>query len=137
MAPPQTESTAAGEWRRGWRVVLGAAMAGGFGIPLFYYVFSLFLLGMSKEFGVSRGEMANVQALIVVGALFAPLVGRLLDRRGFAWVFGISTLGVIAAHLLMATSVSSIYGFAAIAFVYGAFGIGCAGLSAIYTAVWH
>ena len=87
------------EWQRGWKIVLGAAIGSGLGIPLFYYVFSLFTNDMIKEFGVSRGEMANMQALIVVGALVAPFIGRLLDRRGFRMVFAICTLLVGAGHI--------------------------------------
>jgi MFS family permease len=117
------------EWRRGWRVVLGASIASGLGIPLFYYTFSLFTLGMTKEFGVSRGELANLQALIVVGALVAPLIGRLLDRLGFAIVFAVSTLSVVAGHILMATTVSTLVQFAMIAFLYGAAGVGCGPLA--------
>lgn len=117
------------EWRRGWRIVLGAAIGSGLGIPIFYYTFSLFTLGMMAEMGVTRGEMSNVQALIVVGALVAPLIGRLLDRRGFALVFGICTLVVVAGHVLMATSVSTMFQFAMIAFLYGAAGVGCGPLA--------
>lgn len=117
------------EWRRGWRVVLGASIASGLGVPLFYYTFSLFTLGMTKEFGVSRGELANLQALIVVGALVAPLIGRLLDRLGFAIVFAVSTVSVVAGHILMATTVSTLVQFAMIAFLYGAAGVGCGPLA--------
>ncbi len=118
-----------GEWQRGWKIVLGAAIGSGLGIPLFYYVFSLFTIDMINEFGISRGEMSNVQALIVVGALVAPLIGRLIDRRGFALVFSICTLTVAAGHLAMAGLVTSASHFAFIAFLYGAAGVGCGPLA--------
>ncbi len=117
------------EWQRGWKIVLGAAIGSGLGIPLFYYVFSLFTNDMIKEFGVSRGQMSNMQALIVVGALVAPFIGRLLDRRGFRVVFAVCTLLVGAGHLLLATSVTTVGQFAAIAFLYGAAGVGCGPLA--------
>ncbi len=117
------------EWQRGWKIVLGAAIGSGLGIPLFYYVFSLFTNDMIKEFGASRGEMANMQALIVVGALVAPLIGRWLDRFGFRWVFAVCTLLVGLGHVLLATTVSTLGQFAAIAFLYGAAGIGCGPLA--------
>jgi MFS family permease len=128
------------EWKRGWRVVLGATFCSAFGIPLFYYVFSLFVVDLSAEFGTSRGEMANMQALIVVGALIAPFAGRMLDRFGFAWVFGLSMAGVVATHVMMATVVSTVPLFALMAFFYGAVGIGCGPLAytrPINAWFWH
>ena len=117
------------EWQRGWKIVVGAAIGSGLGVPLFYYVFSLFTNDMITEFGVSRGEMANAQALIVVGALVAPLIGKILDQYGFRRVFTICTLLVAVGHVLLATSASSIGHFAVIAFLYGAAGIGCGPLA--------
>lgn len=117
------------EWQRGWRIVLGAAIGSGLGIPLFYYVFSLFSNDMIKEFGISRGEFSNIQALIVVGALVAPIIGRILDKRGFAMVFSFCTLTVAFGHLAMAGLVTSVTHFALIAFLYGAAGVGCGPLA--------
>ncbi len=117
------------EWRRGWQVVLGAMICSGFGIPLFYYVFSLFIDSLTKEFAVSRGEMSNMQALIVVGALAAPFVGRLMDGFGFRRVFAVGTLAIVAAHVLMGVAVTTLAGFATIAFLYGAAGVACGPLA--------
>jgi MFS family permease len=131
MNGPQirSENPSAVEWRRGWRVVLGAMMCAGFGVPLLYAVFSLFVLPISQEFGVTRGEMANAQALLVVGALVAPLIGRVFDRYGFARVFGASMLALIAAHIAMATFVTSFTQFAILVFIYGVAGVGCGPLA--------
>lgn len=113
------------EWQRGWRVLLGTTICSGLGMPLFYFVFSLFTVDITREFGVTRGELSSVQALLVVGALVAPLIGRLFDRFGFALVFSVCTLAVVGGHVAMATGVTTIAQFALVAFLYGAAGVGC------------
>ncbi len=123
------DQPARAEWRTGWRIVFGAGLCAGLGIPLFYYVFSIFSIPMSTEFGISRGELANYQALLVIGALAAPLIGKLLDRRGFAVIFTISTLVVIACHIALATVVTAPLAFGLITLVYGVAGVGCGHLA--------
>jgi MFS family permease len=113
------------EWKKGWPTVLGVALGSGFGIPLFYYVFNLFITGMITEFNVTRGAMSNVQALVVAGALVAPVIGRVLDKRGFRIVFAVSALAIIANYAAMALWVSQLWHFAVCAFVFGLAGIGC------------
>jgi MFS family permease len=118
-----------GELQRGWRVLLGAMVGSGFGIALFYFASSLFTVSITKELGLTRGEFAGVQALLIVGALFAPFIGRLLDRFGFRWVFGISLSAVMLAHLALATVVSTYTALAIAILVYGIAGIGCGPLA--------
>lgn len=71
----QSDLSARQEWQRGWPMVIGVSMASAFGVPLFYFTFNLLVPGMASEFGVSRGTMGNIQALIIVGALAAQ-IGR-------------------------------------------------------------
>ncbi len=117
------------EWQQGWRIVLGATICSGLGIPLFYYVFSLFTDGIIAELHVTRGELSNAQALLVVGALCAPLIGRWLDHAGFPRVFAICMLAVVAAHFLLATYVTTLVQLALLTFIYGAAGAGCGPLA--------
>lgn len=112
------------EWRRGWRIVLGAAIGGGTGATLLFFTFSLFIIPMSAELGGTRGDMANMQALVGVGALVSPLVGWAVDRWGFRAVFAFCALVTVANHLFIATTVSSLALFAVSAAIFGAFGIG-------------
>jgi nitrate/nitrite transporter NarK len=121
---PETALTAKQEWRRGWFIVLAAMCASGFGMPLFYYCFSLFTLPMSKDMGVTRGELASAQGLLVVAALTAPLVGGWFDRFGFRRVFAVSVAIMIIAHLATAMLVSELWQFALVALVYGLAGLG-------------
>lgn len=112
------------EWRRGWRIVLGAAIGGGLGASLLFFTFSLFIIPMSADLGGSRGDMANMQALVGVGALSAPLIGWATDRWGFRAVYTVCALVTVATHLWISTSVASLTLFAAGAALFGAFGIG-------------
>ncbi len=120
----QKDSPGIAEWQRGWTVVLGAMIASGLGIPLFYYMFSLFVVPLSQEFGMTRGEFASVQALVVVGVFSAPVIGRMLDRFGFLWVFGVCTALAGMSHIMAATWVSTGVQFALIAAIIGLAGVG-------------
>lgn len=112
------------EWRRGWRIVLGAAIGGGTGASLLFFVFSLFIVPMSAELGGTRGEMATMQAVVGLGALASPLVGWAADRWGFRIVYVACALVTIATNLWIATLVSSLALFAVGAALFGLFGIG-------------
>jgi len=81
LIPPNSE------WTVGWRIVLACAIANGTGISLLFYVFSMFLLPMSKDLGLTRTETGIVQSLVITAALGAPLIGRLTDTLGFRPVF--------------------------------------------------
>lgn len=117
------------EWRRGWRIVLGAALGVGTGASLFFYTFSLFVLPMSKEFGVTRGAMAGVQALVIVGAISSPIIGWATDRWGFRKVFTYCILAMITVHLSTALLVTSLPMFAISALCIGFVGNGTTGLT--------
>jgi MFS family permease len=72
------------EWRSGWRIVAGAAVGMGTGVPLYLMVASLFITHVTGEFGWSRGDMGLAgMVAFVTGAVALPVIGRLLDRFGF------------------------------------------------------
>ena len=73
-----------GEFRDGWRILLGAALAAGTGVGMVFLNFSMFVLPLSQELGVSRGDLGSVQALIVTAALGAPVFIALVRRRKLA-----------------------------------------------------
>ncbi len=123
--PPETQN----EWQRGWRIVLGAALGVGTGASLFFYSFSLFVLPMSEEFGVTRGAMAGVQALVIVGAISSPLIGWATDQWGFRKIFTASIMAMIAVHLFTALLVTSLPTFAISALCIGFVGTGTTGLT--------
>lgn len=117
------------EWRRGWRIVLGCAIGSGLGAVLLFFTFSLFVLPITDEFGVTRGDIATVQSLVVAGALGAPLIGRATDRLGFRLVFMGSMVAVVVLEFLIAFAVKGVWSFAACVFLIGLIGIGTTGLT--------
>jgi predicted MFS family arabinose efflux permease len=72
------------EFRRGWPVLLAAAMGNGAGlaaVPL--YSLSSFIPPLEAQFGWSRGAIGAAATIITAGIfLTGPLVGRLCDRHG-------------------------------------------------------
>lgn len=113
-----------GEFRDGWRILLGAALAAGTGVGMVFLNFSMFVLPLSQELGVSRGDLGSVQALIVTAALGAPIMGRAADLFGVRSVFVTCTLLVACVHILAATYASSLLHMAMSIAATGFFGIG-------------
>jgi predicted MFS family arabinose efflux permease len=102
-----TADTPESEWKTGWRIVAAMAIANGTGIALLFYTFSMFLIPLSAELKLTRGEIGLVQATIITAAIGAPLLGRLTDRVNLRLVFTLATLALTAIELAMARYVSS------------------------------
>ncbi len=117
------------EWQRGWKVVLGCALASGTGVVLLFFTFSIFILPILAEFGGSRGDLAAVQSLIVAGALGSPILGRVMDQFGFRAVFLGSVTVVIVVELWIALFVTSVIGLAIGILLLGLVGVGTTGLT--------
>jgi MFS family permease len=88
---------------QGWRVIGAGFFNAMLMVGATAYSFGLFVLPLQAEFGLSR-EQANLGlVLLIIGfAVWAPIIGRLIDRRSAR------TIGIIGAALFAA-------GFAAIA----------------------
>lgn len=112
------------EFRHGWRIVLACSIAAGTGIALVFLNFSMFIVPLSQDLGVSRGDLGAVQAMIITAAIGAPVIGRLTDLFGVRRVYFTCTLIVAAIHVLVAQYASSIYHMAASTAALGFLGIG-------------
>lgn len=121
--------TAREEWQRGWRIVLGCALGSGTGVVLLFFTFSLFILPIIEEFGGSRGDMGDIQALIVAGALGSPILGRLTDRLGFRNVYFGCVAALITIELSVAFLISNVTALAVSVFFLGLLGVGTTALT--------
>ncbi|MEY4870230.1 MAG: hypothetical protein RIS11_1424 [Pseudomonadota bacterium] len=118
-----------GEWQRGWRTVLGAALAAGTGVNLLYFVFSLFIPPLQKETGWTLGQFSQLQALVGLGSLAAPLAGWAMDRYGFRQVWAIGMVAIAALYLFLGFTplIPSLFGV--MVFVTGFLGVATTSIS--------
>lgn len=108
---------------RGWRIVAALAVTQTIGYGVLYYAFSVFLAPMARELRASNAQIAAALTLsILIAALCAPLIGRLLDARGGRGIMtGGSILG--AAAVLAWSRVDNL---AQLYAVFAAIGVACA-----------
>lgn len=86
------------EFRRGWLVLLAATLGSASGLSsLPFYSLGLFIQPLGKEYGWSRGDVAQsyLYTTIVV-AVVGPFVGNLIDR------FGTRIVALVTVPLLSA-----------------------------------
>ena len=124
MSESQALLQAESEWTRGWRIVLGCALASGSGIVLLFFTFNLFVLPLAAELGVTRGEIGTIQALIVTGALGAPIIGRAADIWGFKAVYLACTGLLVAGEIIAAQFASTLMHMAITIAMLGFIGVG-------------
>ena len=117
------------EWAEGWRIVLACALASGTGIVLLFFSFSLFVLPMANELGITRGTIGSLQSLVISGALGAPIIGWLADRYGFRAVFSVCTVLVVAIELGMVRFATTLTELGIGIFLLGFVGMGTTALT--------
>lgn len=99
-APPPVPNRS--EWRTGWPLVAGALVGSGASPALFQNLSSMFVPGMTGEFGWSRGAVAAASGLGFAGSLVVPLLGRAVDRVGVRPMIVGCMVALAAAYLGMA-----------------------------------
>lgn len=103
----------AGEFEKGWPVVLGAfiGIGGGFA-SLYFYSAGLFIKPLAAEYGWTRGEASLGSISLVIGSIFAlPAAGRLIDRRGEIPVAFCSGLALAACFAMLGGLTSGLVSF--------------------------
>lgn len=97
------------EWRRGWGVLAASGLTLGCGANLHYYVSTFFVKGIAEEFGITRGELASIQALALWGVLAAPFIGHLIDKIGANRVLTLGSLVLGLVYLAAANMPAALW----------------------------
>src|SRR5438552_1197491 len=70
-------------WFYGWRIVAVAFLAHCINTGIVFYSFGVFLHSLTEQFGWSRAQVSFGFSLVTLcGAVYSPLVGRVVDRWG-------------------------------------------------------
>lgn len=97
-----------GEFRDGWKIIVGCSVGIATGVALLYLSFSIFVVPLTRDLQVSRGDLGVVQALIITAAFGSPLIGWLTDMFGVRRVYVAAALSVALAHLAAALFASNL-----------------------------
>src|ERR1700761_2416431 len=76
--------TAGDEFRRGWKIILVAAVGLGFGLSVLpIYSIGVLTKPLTAAFHVSRGAVQSIYTAETIGNLLAsPFLGMMIDRHG-------------------------------------------------------
>jgi len=126
MLQAHPSRTGRGEFRAGWRYLLGAflGIAGGFS-SLFFYSQGVFLKPLAATFGWTRGEASlGAVAISVANVIALPLTGRIANRVGAARVGLFAGLWLSLAFVLMAWFTHDLASFLVLTFLLTALSAG-------------
>lgn len=117
------------EWKRGWRVVLAAAIGISTGMLLYNFISSVFIQHYEAEFAWSRGQIALGGVGLLLGALSAPLAGKMVDRIGVRRVIFLASIGYALICVAMAMQTGSLALFYLLNLLLALVGVSTGGLS--------
>jgi MFS family permease len=127
MHPSDPPLTARDEFRRGWKIILVAAVGLGFGLSaLPIYSTGVLTKPLTAAFHISRGDVQSVYTFMTIGNLVAsPFLGVMIDRYG---VRRITLISVVLMSIGMATLglAHSLWQLYAIGFIMSVVGVGTA-----------
>ena len=112
-SPRMARGAAVQEWRAGWRVIV-ASLYGYILVSIGMMSMGAFMAPMQQAFHWNRSEFSiGLTALAVVGVIFAPLTGIMIDRYGPRVVAAVGSLMVGGSFALFGTASGSVgYWFA-------------------------
>lgn len=91
----------------GWQVLAGSFLCASLSVGFTSYVFGLFLLPVTEEFGISRASFNNGVISMMIGSMImAPLVGTLLDRLPARLLMTLGTLAFVVASFIISKAQS-------------------------------
>jgi MFS family permease len=113
---------------QGWRVVIASSL-GLFFASSFHFTFALLLRPLSDEFSWTRESVSYAfGAMTLAIAVFAPLMGRLVDRQGPTWIVGPSLMLAASAFASLCVLTASLWHLYT---VYVVIGLAFAGTSPV------
>jgi len=95
------ELTAIEEWKRGWLVVLAAAIGYGTGGGIILMLAGLFIKPMRDALGWSTSAVTFAPIFLFVWALCYPVAGAIVDRFGSRKTAIIGVIGLASCAILM------------------------------------
>jgi predicted MFS family arabinose efflux permease len=113
------EGSVTGEWRRGWSVVAVATIGMATGAGLYLYLSSLFIGPLGSEFGWSRGDISSAGAIGLLGALSAPVIGRIADRFGARRVAVVCIIALAVCFVALSAMSGTYWHFLALSALLG------------------
>jgi MFS family permease len=127
MSPSDQTPTARDEFRRGWKVILVAAVGLGFGLSaLPIYSIGVLTKPLTAAFHISRGDVQSIYTCMTIGNLLAsPLLGVMIDRHGVRRITLISVI-LMSIGMAMMGLAQSLWQLYAIGFVMSVVGVGTA-----------
>lgn len=115
----------------GWRVMAGSFIGAVVAVGFTSYIFGLFVIPVTSEFGLARADFNSVMIAFMLGnAIMAPIVGNLLDRFSARLLIVLGGFSFGAA-LMIASRLDSAWGILALITVPLTFGMcACGNLGA-------
>lgn len=97
--------------RYGWVVVAVLSVTQTVGFGVLFFSFSIFVTPMERDLGWSRVDITGAYSFgLLIGGIFAVLLGRWADKYGARWLMTIGSVAV-ASLLMCWSAIESVFGF--------------------------